>query len=306
MNYLRVVHGKRSTSVGRLLFKATPLGPVHNNAMSIPVPRLLLGLALAALVGYAGYRRGALNLGGVAGAVLVGGSTFGFGGWPWGVLIVVFFASSSALSRYQQTQKAPLAEKFSKGAQRDLAQALANGGTGAALAVIYALAPHPALWAAFVGAVATVNADTWATELGVLGPGRPRLITSGRTVETGTSGGVTWRGSAAALAGGALIGLCGGLLRLIQGDQPSRAAALVGIGAVAGLLGSLVDSLLGATVQAIYFCPRCGKETERHPLHTCGETTRQFRGWAWLDNDWVNFLSSAVGALVALSMWLLL
>ena len=156
---------------------------MYNGPVPLSLPHLLLGLALAALVGYAGYRRGALSLGGVAGAVLVGGSTFGFGGWAWGLLIVIFFASSSALSRYKQTQKAPLAEKFSKGAQRDLAQALANGGAGAALAVIYALAPHPALWAAFVGAVATVNADTWATELGVLGPGRPRLITTGRFTE---------------------------------------------------------------------------------------------------------------------------
>jgi uncharacterized membrane protein len=72
-----------------------------------------------------------------------------------------------------------------------------------------------------------------------------------------------------------------------------------------GLAGSLFDSLLGATVQGIYFCERCGKETES-PIHRCGQTTRLFRGWPWLNNDLVNLLASAVGGLVAVALaWIL-
>jgi hypothetical protein len=67
-----------------------------------------------------------------------------------------------------------------------------------------------------------------------------------------------------------------------------------------GLLGSLVDSALGATYQAIYFCPTCNKETERHPLHTCGSATTRIRGLAWLDNDWVNAACALTGAALAL------
>jgi uncharacterized membrane protein len=74
-------------------------------------------------------------------------------------------------------------------------------------------------------------------------------------------------------------------------------AALVG-----GLAGALVDSVLGATVQGIYWCERDQKETEKR-IHTCGERTRLLRGWAWLDNEWVNFACSLMGASVAWGMW---
>jgi uncharacterized membrane protein len=67
------------------------------------------------------------------------------------------------------------------------------------------------------------------------------------------------------------------------------------------MAGSLFDSLLGATVQAIYWCDRCEKETERKQ-HRCGAPTRRIRGLPWLGNDGVNFLASVVGATVALAI----
>jgi uncharacterized membrane protein len=72
---------------------------------------------------------------------------------------------------------------------------------------------------------------------------------------------------------------------------------------IAGLTGSLFDSLLGATVQAMYFCPTDQKETEKHPLHTCGTQTIYTRGWEWLNNDWVNFACGAFGSLIALLIY---
>jgi uncharacterized protein (TIGR00297 family) len=267
------------------------------------VSQFALGLVLSAVIGYFGYRRRSLAASGVLGAVLVGTVIFGFGGWAWGTLLVVFFVSSSALSHFKAARKAALAEKFSKGSQRDLAQALANGGAAALLAAANALWPHPAWWAAFAAALATVNADTWATELGVLSRARPRLVTTGQPVEVGTSGGVTAAGILAALAGAALIGLVAAGFDLAAGWTLPAAAGLLAVVALAGLLGSLADSVLGATVQAIYCCDVCGQETERHPLHRCGSPTRHVRGWRWLDNDWVNFISSVVGAAVAGMAW---
>ena len=267
--------------------------------------QIVWGLVLSAAIGYAGYRKGALSSSGALGALLVGTLIFGLGGWDWGLLLIAFFLSSSALSRYREREKEALAEKFAKGARRDLGQVLANGGLGALLAIGAALYPGPLWLVAYVGVMATVNADTWATEIGVLSRTRPRLITTGRPVEVGTSGGVSWLGTLATLAGGLLIGLLAALFKLFSADGLELWLLLLG-GVAGGLAGSLFDSFLGATAQAIYFCDRCVKETERKH-HRCGEETRQLRGWRWLNNDLVNLISSGVGAAVALGLatWLL-
>jgi uncharacterized protein (TIGR00297 family) len=260
--------------------------------------RLGVGLAISAGIGAAAYRRAALTRSGIAGAVLTGTVIFGFGGWIWGALLITFFVAASLLSAYKAGVKATLAEKFAKGSRRDLAQALANGGAGALIALAHAIAPHPAGFFAFVGAMATVNADTWATELGVLSRRPPRLITTGRPVAPGTSGGISRLGTLATLAGGAVIGAVAALLRRLAGEGRD-ALALVVAATLGGLAGSLFDSLLGATVQALYAAPARPDQTTEKPIARDGTPHRHVRGWRWLNNDWVNFLSSLVGAAVS-------
>jgi uncharacterized protein (TIGR00297 family) len=265
--------------------------------------QLAFGVAFSALIAWAGYRGRSLSRSGGVGAIIIGTLTFGLGGWTWGLLLIAFFISSSLLSHYRKDDKQGLAEKFAKTNQRDLGQALANGGWGAVLAIAYFREPDPILFVAFVGAMAAVNADTWATELGVLSSTPPRLITTGQRVPVGTSGGVTALGTLAAFGGGLLIGLVALALRQVEaiwGSRPLNRGYLwlVPIGILGGLAGSTFDSLLGATAQGIYYCSQCQKETESK-VHRCGQPTRHLRGWRWLHNDWVNFVSSIVGSLVA-------
>ena len=265
--------------------------------------QLAFGVTFSALIAWAGYRGRSLSPSGVVGAMIVGTLTFGLGGWTWGLLLIAFFISASLLSRYRKDDKRGLAEKFAKTSQRDLGQALANGGWGAILAIAYFCRPDPVLFAAFVGAMAAANADTWATELGVLSPTPPRLMTTGQRVPVGTSGGVTTLGTMAALGGGLLIGLAALVLdwaEAIWGSGPLNGGYLwlAPIGILAGLAGSTFDSLLGATVQGIYYCSQCQKETEAR-IHRCGQPARHLRGWRWLSNDLVNFGSSIVGSLMA-------
>jgi uncharacterized protein (TIGR00297 family) len=259
--------------------------------------QLPLGFLLAAVIGYFGYQRKTLSKSGVVGAILTGGLLFGFGGLSGAALLLAFFVSSSALSHFKESQKEKLAEKFSKGSQRDLGQALANGGAAALFMTIFGLTQEPLWWAASAAALAAANADTWATELGVLSKTPPRLITSGQVVEVGTSGGISGAGTMAALAGALLIGLVAFVAALFDPTlQAANPVILLLVITGAGLVASLFDSLLGATVQAIYYCDSCQKETERNPLHRCGTQTRLVRGWPWLDNDWVNFAATIVGA----------
>lgn len=277
--------------------------------------RIVFGLLMSLGIGGIAYWKGSLTRGGWAGAVLTGTMTVGFGGWSWGLLLITFFSTSTLLSRYKERLKEErAAEKFSKGGRRDFAQTLANGGLGALLALLFALLGEPILiLAAFIGVLATVTADTWATELGVLSKSRPRLITTGQPVEPGTSGGVTPLGTSAAAAGGLLIGVAMFLFTLLfrraggtHGNSalPSSSWWMIPAGFLGGLAGSMADSVMGATTQAMYRYPN-GKETERR-VGRDGTPNTFVRGWRWLDNDMVNFLSSIIGGIVAVGVCLLL
>ncbi len=259
--------------------------------------QLFSGFLLAIIIALAAQRAHSLSWSGAIAAILVGTVIFGIGGWQWAVLLLAFFISSSALTRAFKRRKAGLNEKFSKGGQRDAGQVFGNGGLATLFAGLHFFFPaSPWVWMAFAAALAAVNADTWSTELGVLNPHAPRMLTNpARVVEKGTSGAVSLFGTLAALAGAALIGLLAVLF------SPAPAAWTLGLWVtLAGFFGSLFDSLLGATVQAIYHCPTCNKETERHPLHTCGTATIRKRGWEWLSNDIVNLGCSVFAVLFVL------
>ncbi|MCS6887792.1 DUF92 domain-containing protein [Chloroflexus sp.] len=266
----------------------------------IDLMQIGLGFILSIVIGGVAFARRSLSESGWLGAVLVGTLTFGFGGWPWGLTLIVFFVTSSILSHYKESIKERrAAEKFSKGGRRDFFQTIANGGLGALCAVAYALSDQPWwLLAAFVGLMATVNADTWATELGVLSPHPPRLITTRQPVPPGTSGGVTLLGTSAAAAGGLLIGVAMFVFSALSAPETPLPWWMLLAGLLGGLGGALFDSLLGATVQAIYVYPD-GRETERRVARD-GTPNRFLRGWRWMDNDLVNLISSVGGAIIAI------
>lgn len=261
------------------------------------MPQLMLGFLLALVIALLAYQLKSLDRSGSIAAAIEGTLIFGLGGFEWAILLLAFFVSSSLLSKMFKSRKKKFQEKFDKGSRRDAMQVLGNGGLPALFAVFHFFFPDTLwVWLGFAAALAAVNADTWATELGVLNASHPRLITNWKVkVEKGTSGGVSIAGTLAALAGAGFIALLAALL-------PPQGAFLpvFFLVTLAGFLGALFDSYLGATVQAIYYCPVCEKETERHPEHLCGAETRYTRGFNWLSNDWVNFACAAVGVLVAL------
>jgi uncharacterized protein (TIGR00297 family) len=214
-------------------------------------------------------------------------------GWSWGILLLSLFVSASGLSKLGESRKAMRVESVvAKGGERDAGQVLANGGVFVGAALGHLAAPSPLWFAIGVGAIAASTADTWATEVGTLVTRDPVSILSGKRVPAGTSGGVTLAGSLAGVAGAMFIGAQAALTSW----PVSFAAAAVG-----GMTGMLTDSVLGATLQARRWCDACSVSTERI-VHTCGARTRQDAGLEGFDNDVVNAVCSAVGALVALGM----
>lgn len=236
--------------------------------------------------------------------------------------MVIFFISSSVLSKYKSQEKTSASLDFEKGAtKRDAMQVIANGivpfifvcGYG-----IFDLLPilmtdqivTPQIGSPFFigvfAAFAVHNADTWATEIGLLSNQMPRLVTNPKQrVKKGTSGGVTMDGWIASLIGAIVIAgiyFSASLTNPASSQDIYLVGLAIGVITLGGLLGSVIDSVEGATIQGIYYCEQCSKETESNPHPRCGSPTKLVRGSAKINNDIVNvssaFLATILGTLV--------
>jgi uncharacterized protein (TIGR00297 family) len=260
-------------------------------AVELSIARLVAGVALSTAIALAARRVGALSGRGSAAAIAVGIAAFATG-WLWALLLLIYFVSSIALTRYRASVKAvATGAVVAKGGPRDATQVLANGGVFALAGVLWLVSAWDGWRAVAAGALAAAASDTWATEIGTLARRAPRSLVTWRRVSTGTSGGVSLPGISAAVAGAAFVSLA---VSALGWPRSTAVAAFVG-----GLAGSTIDSLLGATLQQRRWCDRCSAATER-VIHGCGARTRIVGGIRWLDNDTVNALSTVAGGLLGL------
>jgi uncharacterized protein (TIGR00297 family) len=254
-----------------------------------------LALVIALAISLLARRVRSLSVSGAVMATVIGTLAL-VAGWRWAVLLVIYFVSASALSRIGARKKEQrTASVVAKSGERDALQVLANGGVfGVAAALVIVLPDHPLRWLTLgVGALGASASDTWATEIGTLRGGTPRSILGFERVPVGMSGGVTLVGTIAAVLGAACIAVAAFAL---FGSSRVATGAFLG-----GVLGSSVDSLLGATLQQRRWCDHCKRLTERL-VHDCGTDTRAVGGLARLNNDAVNVISGLVGGLVALAL----
>ncbi len=236
----------------------------------------LWGLGLAGSVAAVAYRLRLLTLSGALSALIVGASVFGIGGVIASVPMIAFFFSSSLLPR--------LLGRPHKTEQRTAVQVLANGLAPTLCCWGVWLVPEhaPAFWLGYAASLATAAADTWATEFGIQFGKGARLITTGKPIPKGESGGVSLAGTLGGVGSAVVIALlCAPLL---------SDATAIGVAASAGVLGMLLDSILGATVQARFRCPICQTIGEKRVC--CDAPTSPHRGIRWLDNNAVNFFST--------------
>ena len=243
-----------------------------------------------------------LNNSGATATFLLGTTIFGIGGLEWTVPMLTFYLLSSILSKLGRKRKAKFDLVFEKGSQRDAAQVYANGGIAWLIMIVYSLTGEPAYFFAYLGTLAAVQSDTWATEIGTMWPNpKARLITNMRLVPVGTSGGVSFPGTLGAFAGALLICASAILMQVNWVIDFGIVQSFMLIG-FSGLLASLVDSFFGATIQAQYYDPVREKLTERtHSYKSDGTVVENelIKGYHYVNNDVVNTLCALSGSALA-------
>jgi uncharacterized protein (TIGR00297 family) len=153
---------------------------------------------------------------------------------------------------------------------------------------------------------ACVNGDTWASELGILSKSDPVLITNFKKVPRGTNGGVSHWGLFVSFAGGLFIGVFYFIATLLFVDRETLDLSpnqypIILLGGISGLLGSLLDSFLGAT------CQFSGQTPEGYITEDIDEKVVKINGRKILNNHSVNLISCLLTAVIvplfAQSFW---
>ncbi len=272
-----------------------------------PIALVATGLALNGAAAGIAAALGSLDFGGAITGVLLGTLVFAAGAPMLWCILAAFFLSSTALGHVGRDRKAPLEALHEKGGKRDLLQVLANGGIGMIAAIAYRLTDSPAWAVGFAASFAAANADTWAGEIGVLSRRDPVSILTFRPVVRGVSGGISVLGSCAALAGAVFIALLFWAAALVMHLPLAGLFRVTCVVAACGFVGSFVDSLLGATLQAQYYKGEVGENrgswqiTERRFTGATRNTLA--RGLPFVTNDVVNAASCAVAAAAAVLLY---
>ncbi|XAR66959.1 hypothetical protein NMG60_11013357 [Bertholletia excelsa] len=274
--------------------------------MEMSVVQPAFAVLASSAIAIRAYKRNSLNLSGAFLGFLVL-SIHIAANYRYGAMLLVFFFTSSKFTRVGEEKKRSLDADFKEGGQRDWIQVLFNSGLATILVmIVWQLSGSEdkcldtqksplvtSLIGGIIGHYACTNGDTWSSELGMLSDAQPRLITTLKTVRRGTNGGVTKAGLLAATAAGCLIGLTfvllGFFITRCAFDVALKQLLVIPVSAVAGLGGSVIDSLLGATLQFSGYCTVRNKVVSRP-----GPTVKRISGVSILDNNAVNLVSAFI------------
>jgi uncharacterized protein (TIGR00297 family) len=276
---------------------------------------LLIAFIAASLLAYRASRKKTLTKSGAVAGVLVGFFLVATG--LRGLNLFVFYQLGSTATKFQLQRKASLDETVSQSSTRGMKQVMAVSVLAVVLSLYHAIVygteqaftkdypEQTRLACAILAHHATSLADTWASELGMLSSEQPRSILSFRKVPPGTNGGVTCFGTLCSVLGGTCIGLSMILLDVLSGIQPLRVTRVILFASCCGFLGSLVDSLLGATLQATYWNESTKQVSHEsrttaptRPSTASTEDKKLIMGSNFLTNEQVNFASLVVSTIV--------
>ena len=288
-------------------------GDSGSRIMRIDWVQLGVGLVLNAAAGWAGYRLGRLAPSGLAAVTPRGLVHLRCRRLAMGNLLSALCAQHRHLVALSYQPEPSREGRQTLAARRAVSQVRTRSWPPRVgrlcLALLHLISPQTnAILAAYVGALATMTGDSWATDVGMLSARSPWLITSGRRVLRRNARrrfGPRYRGHRRRSLAGRFCdsAVCRHRSRLDRSPWDRGWLWLPFAAAIGSLVGCFVDSLLGAAAQVMFYCERCQQESEER-VHTCGKEAKQQRGWTWLTNNGVNWLSSVVGAAVTMQVFL--
>ncbi|KAF8550713.1 hypothetical protein OG21DRAFT_1419257 [Imleria badia] len=158
-----------------------------------------------------------------------------------------------------------------------------------------------------MGQFACCLGDTLASELGILSSSPPVLITTFKPVPAGTNGGISVGGTIASAIGGCIVGLAQFVSLVVENsvcraEWTSLLPTLIGWGSAAGILGSMLDSLLGATLQRTRYSTDKKWILQDESVPDKNESVKVISGINVLTNNQVNLVSSVVTGLVVAAL----
>ncbi|XP_068791813.1 transmembrane protein 19 isoform X2 [Struthio camelus] len=216
--------------------------------------RWLFSVLVPLVIATQGFKKKSLDHSGALGGLVVG-FILTVANYSFFTALFVFFVTSSKLTKWKKDVKKQIDSEYKEGGQRNWVQVFCNGGVPTELAILYMIENGP-----------------------------------------GTNGGITLVGLFSSLLGGMAVGAAYFVTQLIFVSDLDASAPqwpIIVFGAAAGLLGSIVDSYLGATMQYSGFDKNIGmvvNHQTRDSKHVSGKPI--------LDNNAVNLFSSVIIALV--------
>ncbi|KAJ2964826.1 hypothetical protein NQZ79_g381 [Umbelopsis isabellina] len=227
------------------------------------MPHFTFAIVLSTLMAAYALRKKSLSKDGAAGAFILGLTTFSSNYWLFTIVLLI-----------KADRKRLLEEDYEKSSERTVIQVICNGLVAGIVVTLYQSLFETSqnqlscfdrdklsivmIWM-YIGHYACCAGDTWASEIGILNKSWPILITTFQRVPPGTNGGISELGMLASFAGGATMGLSAAVTLALEQHCHGFAYEIVLLGAAAGLVGSLIDSVLGATVQRTLYSKKEGK-----------------------------------------------
>ena len=223
------------------------------------------------------FKKGSLSISGLFLSLLMAFFIFGIGGYMFLIPIASFFILTSLLGRLFD-------KNGDKKPYRDIYQVFCNGGLSLGLCILNQNYASDYIYYIYLATIASCMADSWATEIGNNFRGVTYNIMNFNSIEKGVSGGVSLYGTLGSILGASIIGIIGFIF-----NTPFIICITI---IVSGVIGCIVDSILGATIQTRYLSIDNSKITESK-----GERCYYYTGIKFFNNNIINIMCTASGGI---------